>query len=138
LAELIALFSSLSDLPVAQHIAVTGSIDQLGNIQAVGGLHEKIEGYHMICKARGFTGDQGVVLPAANWMDLTLTEEVAQSIKEGHFHLWAASHVKDVVPLMLGYPLGALSTKPKKTDPISVLGKVHNKLNDYLKLMKHE
>ena len=141
LAELLALLSSLSDLPIAQHMAVTGAIDQFGNIQAVGGLHEKIEGYYAVCKARGLTGEQGVVLPETNWMDLCLSNEVEESIRKGEFHLWTVAHVADAVQLMLGHPLGESKPQKKaKADgvPVTVLDRVHKKLAGYVKLMKHD
>ena len=138
LAELIVLLSSLADLPVAQHIALTGSIDQLGNVQAVGGVHEKIEGFYALCKARGFTGEQGVLLPASNDGDLILSREVEKSIEKGEFHIWTASRVEDAVVLMLGLPLGLPMTKKTKTPEDTVLARVHKKLTGYVKLMKHD
>jgi predicted ATP-dependent protease len=138
LAELIVLFSSLADLPVAQHIALTGSIDQLGNVQAVGGVHEKIEGFYALCKARGFTGEQGILLPEANNVDLTLSREVEKSIEKGEFHIWTVSRVEDAVPLMLGLPLGLPMVKRTKTSEDTVLNRVHKKLTGYVKLMKHD
>ena len=138
LAELIVMLSSLADLPVAQHIALTGSVDQLGNVQAVGGVHEKIEGFYALCKLRGFTGDQGVLLPASNEVDLTLPREIEESVAKGEFHLWTADRVEDAVPLMLGLPLGLPMTKRIKTQEETVLTRVHKKLTGYVKIMKED
>lgn len=105
-AELIALLSSLSELPVRQSIAVTGSINQHGEMQAVGGVTEKIEGFFHICKERGLTGDQGVLIPQANVNNLMLHEEVIEAVREGHFHVWAADSVDEGLALLLGAPAG--------------------------------
>lgn len=105
-AELIALLSSLSGLPVRQSIAVTGSINQHGEMQAVGGVTEKIEGFFYICKARGLTGEQGVLIPQANVNNLMLHEEVIEAVREGHFHVWAADSVDEGMELLLGVPAG--------------------------------
>ncbi|OJV47716.1 MAG: hypothetical protein BGO28_02835 [Alphaproteobacteria bacterium 43-37] len=137
LAELLAVLSSLSDLPVDQGIAITGSIDQHGNIQAVGGIHEKIEGFYKLCKMRGLTGKQGVIVPYSNKYDLTLTSDIVNSLEKGEFHLWVAEHVEDVVPLILGAKLYGAKAKTRgsaKND--SVLEQVHKKIDSFVKLLK--
>ncbi len=135
LAELLAVLSSLSDLPIDQGMAITGSIDQHGNLQAVGGIHQKIEGFYKLCKMRGFTGKQGVVVPHSNKYDLTLTPDIVSSLEKGEFHLWIAEHVDDVVPLVLGVNLyGAKTSSKAKND--SVLGLVHKKIDSFVKLLK--
>ncbi|MFW6096974.1 MAG: Lon protease family protein [Chloroflexota bacterium] len=106
-AELIALLSSLSGLPVRQAVAVTGSINQHGQMQAVGGVTEKIEGFFYICKQRGLTGEQGVVIPRANVNNLMLHEEVIEAVREERFHVWAADSVDEGMELLLGVPAGA-------------------------------
>ncbi|MFW6182581.1 MAG: Lon protease family protein [Chloroflexota bacterium] len=105
-AELYALLSSLSQLPVSQAIAVTGSINQLGQMQAVGGVTEKIEGFFDVCHARGLTGEQGVVIPAANANNLMLRDDVVQAVRAGQFHVWAVEAVDEPMELLLGLPAG--------------------------------
>lgn len=105
-AELYALLSSLSGLPVRQSIGVTGSINQHGEMQAVGGVTEKIEGFFQICRQRGLTGDQGVLIPQANVNNLMLHEEVIQAVQEERFNVWAADSVDEGMALLLGVPAG--------------------------------
>jgi len=83
--EIYAILSALSGMPLRQDVAVTGSVDQYGNVQAIGGVNEKIEGFFRVCSTAGLTGDQGVMIPAANVGDLHLTEEVAAAAKDGRF-----------------------------------------------------
>jgi len=106
LAELYALLSSLSGLPVRQGIAVTGSVDQQGQVQPVGGVTHKIEGFYRVCKERGLTGDQGVIIPAANLRNLMLGEEIVQAVAEGKFHVYAISTVDEGIELLTGVPAG--------------------------------
>jgi lon-related putative ATP-dependent protease len=106
-AELYAILSSLADAPIRQSVAVTGSVDQMGNIQAVGGVNEKIEGFYTTCKLKGLTGDQGVVIPRQNVKNLMLKPEVVQAIAEGRFHVWAVSHVDEGIELLTGIPAGS-------------------------------
>ncbi|HZD09758.1 MAG TPA: AAA family ATPase, partial [Candidatus Binatia bacterium] len=105
-AELYALLSSLSNLPVRQSIAVTGSINQHGELQAVGGVTEKIEGFFRICQERGLTGEQGVLIPMANVNNLMLHEDVIRAVEEGLFQVWATDSVDEGMELLLGIPAG--------------------------------
>ena len=105
-AELAALLSALADAPVAQRIAVTGSVDQHGAVQAVGGVNEKVEGFYALCRERGLTGDQGVAIPAANVPNLMLAPEVAEAVADGRFHVWAIASVDDALQLLTGIPAG--------------------------------
>jgi predicted ATP-dependent protease len=105
--ELYALLSSLSGLPVQQSIAVTGSINQQGQMQPVGGVTEKVEGFFAVCKARGLTGKQGVVLPAANVTNLMVSEEVIAAVSAGQFNVWAVNTVDEGMELLLGKAAGA-------------------------------
>ncbi len=102
--ELYALLSALSGLPLDQGIAVTGSVDQYGQIQAVGGVTRKIEGFYATCKAKGLTGRQGVIVPAANVRHLMLADEVVEAVREGRFHVWAVSTVDEGIELLTGRP----------------------------------
>ena len=104
--ELYALLSELSGLALAQDIAVTGSVDQHGHVQAVGGVTRKVEGFYAICKARGLTGSQGVLIPAANVRNLMLDEEVVEAVRGGEFHVWAARTIDEGIELLTGRPAG--------------------------------
>ena len=104
--ELYALLSALSDLPLDQGIAVTGSVDQHGNVQAVGGVTRKIEGFYATCKAQGLTGRQGVIIPAANVPNLMLDEEVVDAVREGQFHVWAVRSIDEGIELLTHRPAG--------------------------------
>lgn len=101
LAELCALISALADVPVRQHLAITGSVDQFGRVQPVGGLNEKIEGFFRICEQRGFTGDQGIIIPTANVQHLSLHQDILDAVENGTFSLWAVDSVEDAVPLLM-------------------------------------
>ncbi|HEY7348448.1 MAG TPA: ATP-binding protein [Ktedonobacterales bacterium] len=104
--ELYALLSALADLPLAQGIAVTGSVNQHGEIQAVGGVNAKIEGFFAVCKAKGLTGDQGVILPAANVPNLMLEEVVIDAVRAGQFHIWGVCTIDEGIELLTGRPAG--------------------------------
>jgi lon-related putative ATP-dependent protease len=104
--ELYAILSALSGLPVNQALAVTGSVNQNGEVQAIGGANEKIEGYFEVCKAAGLTGEQGVVLPASNVVNLMLKEEVVDAIREGKFHLWPVSTIDEGIEVLTGVKAG--------------------------------
>ncbi len=101
-AELYALLSSIAGIPVKQHIAVTGSVNQKGFIQPVGGVTEKIEGFYNICHQRGLTGNQGVIIPYQNVDNLMLSDEIVQSVKDGKFHIYAVKHVNEGMELVMG------------------------------------
>jgi predicted ATP-dependent protease len=100
-AELIALLSAISGVPVRQDRAMTGSIDQHGAIRPVGGVSEKVEGFHALCAMRGLTGEQGVLLPSANVGDLCLSPRVVADCEAGRFHVWAVETIEDVATLMV-------------------------------------
>jgi predicted ATP-dependent protease len=100
--ELFALLSSLSGMPIKQTVAVTGSVNQRGEIQAIGGVSEKAEGWFEVCKQRGLNGDQGVIIPAANVKDLMINAEVRQAVVEGKFHLWAIATVDEGLEILTG------------------------------------
>ena len=101
-AELLAVLSSISEIPVRQDIAITGSIDQHGNIQPVGGIKEKIEGFYRICKILGLTGKQGVIVPSRNFDNIILDEEVLESVEKGEFHIYTVDNIDDVIKIMTG------------------------------------
>lgn len=106
LAELLAVLSAIGGFSLRQDLAVTGAVDQLGNVLAVGGVTPKVEGFYRICQAVGLTGSQGVVLPKANLINLTLSEEVLQAVKAGQFHIYAVSQVDEALELFTGLKKG--------------------------------
>ncbi|RMF32096.1 MAG: ATP-binding protein, partial [Chloroflexi bacterium] len=106
--ELYALLSSLSGYPIKQGIAVTGSVNQHGELQPVGGINEKIEGFFDICKAKGLTGDQGVIIPVGNVRNLMLREDVIEAVREGKFHIWPVRTVDEGIEILTGVPAGEL------------------------------
>ena len=121
--ELYALLSSLSEIPIAQGIAVTGSINQKGEIQAIGGVNEKIEGFFEICRRRGLTGSQGVMIPKQNIVNLNLHEDVIKVVKEGKFHIYGISTIDEGIEILTGVPAG----------DINVPGTVYYLVNQTLK-----
>jgi predicted ATP-dependent protease len=107
IAELLAIVSDLSGLPLRQDLAVTGSVNQRGQTQAVGGVHYKVEGFFRSCvETGGLAGSQGVVLPRANEANLVLRDEVAEAVADGRFHLWSVRTVDEAVELFTGVPVG--------------------------------
>ncbi len=102
--ELYALLSALSGLPLDQGIAVTGSVDQHGEVQAIGGATRKVEGFYAVCKAKGLTGRQGVIVPAANAQHLMLSDEVVEAVRRRRFHVWAVRSVDEGIELLTGRP----------------------------------
>jgi predicted ATP-dependent protease len=106
-AELYALLSALADVPVKQSIAVTGSVNQRGEVQAVGGVNEKIEGFFDVCKARGLSGHEGVLIPAANKRHLMLRPDVIEAVAAGAFHLHAVDTVDQGIEILTGMPAGS-------------------------------
>lgn len=104
--ELYALLSSLADLPINQSIAVTGSVNQKGEIQAIGGVNEKIEGFYEICKKRGLIGEHGVMIPKENVRNLNLNDEVIRAVKDGKFHIYAVDTIDEGIEILTGVPAG--------------------------------
>ncbi|MBT1452031.1 Lon protease family protein [Glaciecola sp. XM2] len=111
LGELLALISALTDIPLKQSIAVTGSINQLGEVQAVGGINEKIEGYFELCSHRGLNGEQGVIIPRSNRVNLMLNEDVRNAVEAGSFHVYAVDNVDQAISIMTGKDAGVLNTR---------------------------
>lgn len=111
LGELIALISALTDIPLKQSIAITGSINQLGEVQAVGGINEKIEGYFELCKNRGLSGEQGVIIPYSNRINLMLSDELTSAVAENRFHIFAVQDVDQAMSIMTGKVAGKLNSR---------------------------
>ncbi len=107
-AELYALLSALAEVPLKQSLAVTGSVNQRGQVQIIGGVNEKIEGFFDICRARGLTGEQGVLIPAANVLHLMLRQDVVEAAAAGQFHIYPVSTIDEGLGLLTGLPMGEL------------------------------
>ena len=128
--ELYAIISSLSGIPIKQGIAVTGSVNQKGQIQAIGGVNQKIEGFFDVCKEKGLTGKQGVMIPRANKKNLMLRKEVLDAVKHGKFHIYQVATVKEGIEILTGVSAG----KPNKKGNYpagTVYGAVQEKLKKY-------
>ncbi|UPT74881.1 MAG: AAA family ATPase [Elusimicrobiota bacterium] len=111
--EMYAILSALSGVAIGQNYAVTGSADQFGNVQAIGGANHKIEGYFELAKARGLTGDQGIIIPQANVADLQLSQEVVDAVKAGKFHIYAVSHVSQGLEILTGVAYSEIVAKAR-------------------------
>jgi predicted ATP-dependent protease len=131
--ELYALLSSLSNYPVRQDTAVTGSVNQLGQVQPIGGATQKIEGFYEVCKARGLTGSQGVMIPASNVSNLMLREEVVQAVQEGGFHIYAVETIDQGIEVLTGVDPGERG--PDGTFPEET---VHHAVQSRLREMAEE
>jgi ATP-dependent Lon protease len=107
-AEICCLLSALTNVPLRQELAITGAIDQLGHVQAIGGVNEKIEGFYDVCLVEGLTGDQGVIIPASNAGDLMLREDVVEAARAGRFHVYAVERVHQALELLTGQAAGEL------------------------------
>jgi predicted ATP-dependent protease len=105
--ELYALLSSISESPIKQHIAVTGSVNQKGEVQPIGGINQKIEGFFEVCRAKGLNGNQGVMMPTKNLPHLMLRNEVVEAVKQGQFHIWAVSTIDEGIEVLTGIEAGA-------------------------------
>jgi predicted ATP-dependent protease len=105
-AELCALLSSLADVPIKQSLAVTGSVNQHGEVQAIGAVNEKVEGFFDVCRARGLTGDQGVLIPQANVKHLMLRQDLVEAAEAGRFHIYAVASVDEAIELLTGVSAG--------------------------------
>ena len=125
--ELYALLSSLSRLPLKQDIAVTGSVNQLGKIQPIGGVNEKIEGFFAVCKTRGLTGEQGVIIPESNCKNLMLKNEVIKAVELGQFSIWTVSTIDQGIEILTGIEAGTL-----QDDGTWTTGSVNDRVNKRL------
>ncbi len=129
-AELYALLSSLAQVPIKQSIAVTGSVNQKGEVQAIGGVNEKIEGFYKVCVSKGLTGEQGVIIPESNVKNLLLPEEIVQAVEESKFHIWAVNNVEDGIRLLTDVPCG-LPHKDGSYTRDSIFDKVQKRLIEF-------
>lgn len=111
LGEVCALISAITQIPLNQSIAITGSINQHGQVQSIGGVNEKIEGFFKLCKARKLTGEQGVIIPKTNCINLVLNQEVTRAVEAGQFHIYAVEQVDDALAILTGKVAGKLSSR---------------------------
>jgi lon-related putative ATP-dependent protease len=104
--ELYAILSALSEVPIKQGIAVTGSVNQKGTVQAIGGVNEKIEGFFAVCKAKGLNGEQGAMIPSSNVSNLMLKQEIVDAVQAGRFHIWSVASIEEGIEVLTGIPAG--------------------------------
>ena len=131
--EAYAILSSLSGIPINQSIAVTGSINQKGMIQPIGGVNEKIEGFYQICKLRGLNGEQGVIIPKQNVRNLSLSDEIIEAVRKGKFHVYAVSTIDEGIEILTGVPAGKKDANGKF--PLGTVNYLaQEKLNKFSKL----
>jgi len=133
--ETYTMMSALSGVPIKQSLAVTGSVNQKGDVQAIGGVNEKIEGFYELCKFRGLDGSHGVVIPESNVKNLMLKEEVVDAIKEGMFHIYPVKTIDEGIEVLTGVPAGELSDEgvyPEGT----INGLVQRRLDELAKISK--
>ena len=134
-AELYAILSSLSDVPIKQNFAVTGSVNQMGEIQPIGGVNEKIEGFFDICSLKGLTGDQGVIIPVSNIDNLMLKDEVIEAVNNNQFHIYAVTKIEEGIELLTGVKAGEKDIYGEyEKDSIFYLA--NNKINEFNKVLK--
>ena len=128
-AEFCCLLSSISETPIQQGIAVTGALDQFGNVQAIGGVNKKITGFFNLCAIRNLTGKQGVIIPSSNALQLNLPKEIITAVEQGQFSIFQVEHIDQVIELLLGIPSGQPDENnlfPKDT----LYWKVQQRLNE--------
>jgi predicted ATP-dependent protease len=135
LAELCTLLSAVAELPLAQNLAMTGSVSQRGEAQPIGGVNWKIEGFYKVCKARGLDGTQGVIIPKANVTELMLKKEVVDAVKGGTFHVWAVGHVDEALELLTGVSAGK-RLADGTFEPDTVNCRVDQKLKQMMELAR--
>lgn len=135
--ELYAILSSLADLPIDQGIAVTGSVNQKGEIQPIGGVNEKIEGFYMACKAKGLTGKQGVLIPKENIDNLMLKDEVVEAVAAKKFHIYPISTIEEGIEVLTGVPAGTMR-EDGTFAPQTVFARAQQRLEEIGKALKAE
>jgi len=128
-AELIALLSAIAEVPIKQGFAITGSVNQWGDVQAIGGVNEKIEGFFDICQKRGLDGSQGVLIPAANQRHLILERRVVEAVESGRFHVYPLGRIDEALTLLTGVPAGARGADGR-FEPGSVNARVEERLRE--------
>jgi len=132
--EIYALLSSLAGVPIRQGIAVTGSVNQHGTVQPIGGVNQKIEGFFDICKAKGMTGDQGVMIPALNIKNLMLRPDVVEAVQQGRFHIYAVATIDEGIEILTGVPAGSRENGAYPEGTINC--RVERRLEEFAEKMK--
>lgn len=141
IAEVYVLLSAISKLPINQSIAVTGSINQMGEIQPIGGVNEKITGFYEICKHNGFNKQQGVIIPVQNVNDLMLDKNIISDVKKGNFHIWSVKNIEDAAPILMSKKFGNKDAKgnyPKDSITYLVKEKLYELYKNSLKPSEYE
>lgn len=141
-AEAYAVLSSLAELPAAQGIAVTGSVNQRGEIQAVGGINEKVESFFDLCLARGLNGRQGVIIPEVNRSSLMLRKDLVEAVERGQFHIYAIRTVDEGLEVLTGWPAGVMLPPPAEEEeepgPLYEPGTVNGRVDEKLRALAYE
>jgi len=132
--EVYALLSALSEIPIRQEFAVTGSVNQQGDIQPIGGVNQKIEGFYDVCRLKGLTGTQGVLIPAENVDDLMLRDEVIEAVSKGEFHIYPVATIKQGIEILTGCPAGKRSSSGK-FEPNTIFAKADDRLTQMAKTL---
>jgi predicted ATP-dependent protease len=133
--ELYALLSAIADVPIRQSFAVTGSVNQYGQVQPIGGVNEKIEGFFDICHAKGLTGEQGVLIPASNIQHLMLREDIINAVEAGNFHIHAVQTIDQGIEILTGLTAGEPDENGDYPEN-SINGKVHQRLKEFAERRK--
>ena len=133
--EIYALLSALSGVPIRQEMAVTGSVNQQGDVQPIGGVNQKIEGFYDVCRLKGLTGTQGVLIPAENVDDLMLHDDVIEAVAKGQFHIYPVATIEQGIEILTGAPAGKRNASGK-FDPESVFGKADARLSEMAMTMR--
>ncbi|MCB5934853.1 AAA family ATPase [Caldibacillus thermoamylovorans] len=136
--ELYVLLSSLAEVPIYQGIAVTGSVNQWGEIQPIGGVNEKIEGFYHICKERGLTGKQGVIIPKQNVANLMLEDEVVEAVREGRFHVWSVEHIAEGIEILTGVRAGNIRDENGQYPSNTIFAKVEDRFKKMYESLKEQ
>ncbi|WDE13360.1 ATP-binding protein [Thalassomonas haliotis] len=134
MAELCALVSAITHLPIDQGIAITGSINQHGEVQSIGGVNEKIEGFYRLCKDKGLTGNQGVIVPMTNIVNLMLASDVIEAVEQGKFSIWAVEDINQALEILMDTPAGEMS-KTGRYPRKSIHGMVLDKLSAFADIL---
>jgi predicted ATP-dependent protease len=125
--EIYALLSALSDLPIRQDLAVTGSVNQMGDVQPIGGVNQKIEGFYDVCRLKGLSGAQGVLIPAENVEELMLRDDVIAAVAKGQFHIYPVATIEQGIEILTAVCAGKLDSAGK-FEPSSVFGRADARL----------
>lgn len=136
MAECCAIISAISEQPLRQDLAITGSMNQFGEAQPIGGVNEKIEGFFDVCKIKGRSSNQGVIIPASNMANLMLRKDIVDAVAQGEFHIWAITHVTQAMALLIGKPAGTIDAQHKQYASESLFGIAQQKLTALRALAK--